>query len=241
MAAHSADVPAAGTARGSGWGRGARSSETPRSPRGERGPLRPPIAWQEASLAGAARLAGRPASENKCENVCEVACEAAREVACAIAPENACAARRHARMLATSYATSRAKSRDIARDLASRPAREIASRPAREIARGNGAIPRRDSRGIPARLTYPPRLSFVSHLPTVHSPCTNVFLLRRLEPEAASAGARQEMGKNQRCSHRTCGHRTFPITATEAPSAQVRLGELCGHRQRWWPLRPLRP
>ena len=92
MAAHSADVPAAGTARGSGWGRGARSSETPRSPRGEREPLRPPIAWQEASLAGAARLAGRPASENKCENVCEVACEAAREAACAIAPENACEA-----------------------------------------------------------------------------------------------------------------------------------------------------
>jgi len=49
--------------------------------------LRPPIAWQEASLAGAARLAGRPASENKCENVCEVACEAAREAACAIARE----------------------------------------------------------------------------------------------------------------------------------------------------------
>ena len=64
---------------------------------------------------------------------------------------------------------------------------------------------------------------------------------RALEPEAASAGAPQEMGKNQRCSHRTCGHRTFPITATEAPSAQVRLGELCGHRQRWWPLCPLRP
>ena len=46
-------------------------------------------------------------------------------------------------------AISRAKSRDIARDLASRPAREIASRTAREIARGNGAIPRRDSRGSP--------------------------------------------------------------------------------------------
>ena len=92
MAAHSADVPAAGTARGSGWGRGARSSDMPRSPRGERGPLRPPIAWQEASQAGAAQLAGRPASENKCENVCEVACEVAREAACAIAPENACEA-----------------------------------------------------------------------------------------------------------------------------------------------------
>ena len=62
-----------------------------------------------------------------------------------------------------------------------------------------------------------------------------------LESEAASAGALQEMGKNQRCSHRTCGHRTFPITATKALSAQVRLGELCRHRQRWWPLRPLHP
>ena len=43
--------------------------------------MRPPIAWQEASLAGAARLAGRlaerPASENACENVCEAAREAA--------------------------------------------------------------------------------------------------------------------------------------------------------------------
>ena len=44
----------------------------------------------------------------------------------------------------------------------------------REIARGNGATPRRDSRGIPARLTYPPRLSFVSHLPTPFSPNTFV-------------------------------------------------------------------
>ena len=168
MAAHSADVPAAGTARGSGWGRGARSSETPRSPRGERRPLRPPIAWQEASLAGAARLAGRPASENKCENVCEVACEAAREAACAIAPENACeAAPRGCTRECTRHrgATSRAKSRDTARDLASRPAREIASRPAREIARGNGAIPRRDSRGSPRdSLTRRDSLC-VSHLP----------------------------------------------------------------------------
>ena len=40
--------------------------------------MRPPIAWQEASLAGAARLAGRPASANKCENVCENVCEVAR-------------------------------------------------------------------------------------------------------------------------------------------------------------------
>ena len=62
-------------------------------------------------------------------------------------------------MLAISRATLRAKSRDIARDLASRPAREIASRSAREIARGDGPIPRRDSRGTPARLTYPPRLT----------------------------------------------------------------------------------
>ena len=61
-----------------------------------------------------------------------------------------------------------------------------------------------------------------------------------LESEAASAGALQEMGKNQRCSHRTCGHRTFPITATKALSAQVRLGELCRHFQRWWaPTAPL--
>jgi hypothetical protein len=91
LAAHSADVPAAGTARGSGWGRGARSSDMPRSPRGERRPLRPPIAWQEASLAGAARLAGRLAERPASENVCENVSEAAREAACAIARETACA------------------------------------------------------------------------------------------------------------------------------------------------------
>ena len=62
----------------------------PRSPRGERRPFRPPITWQVASLAGTARVAGRPASENACENVCGVACEAAREAACAIARGNAC-------------------------------------------------------------------------------------------------------------------------------------------------------
>ena len=41
-----------------------------------------------------------------------------------------------------------------------------------------------------------------------------------LEPDAASEGALQEIGKNQRCSHRTCGRRTFPITATKALSAR---------------------
>ena len=39
-----------------------------------------------------------------------------------------------------------------------------------------------------------------------------------LEPEAASEGALQEIGK--RCSHRTCGRRTIPITATKALSAR---------------------
>ena len=78
--------------------------------------------------------------------------------------------------------------------------------------------------------------AFISPKPKSRGVLVCTSIANALEPEAASAGARQEIGKNQRCSHRT-----FPMTATEAPSAQVRLGELCGHRQRWWPLRPLHP
>lgn len=84
--------------------------------------------------------------------------------------------------------------------------------------------------------------------PTASSPHSSSSLpkLKSVGPAKQSAnalesGALQEMGKNQRCSHRTCGHCTFPITATKALSAQVRLGEMCRHFQRWWPLRPLHP
>ena len=168
LAAHSADVPAAGTARGSGWGRGARSSETPRSPRGERRPLRPPNAWPEASLAGGRGSRGGPRAGTSARTCARSRVRPRVRPRALLRPRTRArprreAARENARDIVRDIA---AKSRDIARDLASRPAREIASRPAREIARGNGPIPRRDSRGIPARLTYPPRLSFVSHLPT---------------------------------------------------------------------------
>ena len=162
MAAHSADVPAAGTARGSGWGRGARSSDMPRSPRGERRPLRPPIAWQEASLAGAARLAGRlaerPASENACENVSE----AAREAACAIACEIACATALRGRVRQRVRSGVRYRTRKACGDpcgIARENARDLAARPERDLARGSRARSQCAPRGIPARLTYPLRLT----------------------------------------------------------------------------------
>ena len=120
--------------------------------------MRPPIAWQEASLAGAARLAGRlaerPASENACENVSE----AAREAACAIACENACATALRGRVRQCVRSGMRYRTRK-ASGLARENARDLASRPAREIARGSCARSQCAPRGIPARLTYPLRLT----------------------------------------------------------------------------------
>jgi hypothetical protein len=67
--------------------------------------------------------------------------------------------------------------------------------------------------------TAPSRTQSETEKPWGTLVCNRVLSNRdALEPEAASEGALQEMGK--RCSHRTCGRRTFPITATKALSAR---------------------
>ena len=196
--------------------------------------MRPPNAWQEASLAGRRGSRGGPRARTSARTCARSRVRPRVRSRALLRPRTRARPRREisredARDIARDVAR---KVRDFARELASRPAREIASRPARDLARGNGATPRRDSRGIPARLTYPPRLSFVSHLPTSEMTFTFTLICHHGKthshrsrgdaiPVQRHRGCRRFFGSGRKMNARTVtvrDHRELPF---KNPAQQV--------------------